>query len=102
MSLQRGNGQDRKRYIQNLTLVGLVGQVGCVTLIIILIALFFGLWLDSRFATRPVITLAMLIGSVPVSLGVMFWLARKAVARLKPDLPEKQTSHKEEEFGNDS
>lgn len=56
------------------------GEVGCLTLIIVLIAVFGGLWLDRTFGTRPVFTLILVLGSAPLSLVLTFYLARRAVS----------------------
>jgi len=71
----------------NLTLATVAGLVGCLTLVIILGALVGGLWLDSQFDTRPFLTLALMIGSVPVTLGAMFVVVRKATSKMKPPAP---------------
>ncbi len=76
--------KNRIRYAYNLTLAAVAGQVGCLTLVIIFIALFGGLWLDNRFQTRPTFTVLLLIGSVPVTLVLMFLVVRQATARIKP------------------
>jgi MFS-type transporter involved in bile tolerance (Atg22 family) len=74
---------DRKTYWMNLTLAGLAGQVGCLTLVIILGAVFLGLWLDAQFQTRPVLTIGLVVVSMPISLGMMFFVVRQAVTRIK-------------------
>ncbi|HEX9330523.1 MAG TPA: AtpZ/AtpI family protein, partial [Anaerolineales bacterium] len=56
------------RSILNSLLIVMIGQVGCLTLIIILAAVFGGLWLDKTFDTKPVFTLALLIAGVPISV----------------------------------
>jgi hypothetical protein len=38
-----------KQKLLNLTLVGIVSQVGCVTLVIIIAALLLGLYIDHQF-----------------------------------------------------
>jgi len=55
-----------------ITLAGVVGQVGCLTLAVIAVALIAGLWLDSQFDTKPVFVLALVLGSVPLTLFLMF------------------------------
>jgi hypothetical protein len=55
------------------------GEVGCLTLIIVLIAVFGGLWLDRTLGTRPVFTLILVLGSAPLSLVLTFYLARRAI-----------------------
>ncbi|HLF91343.1 MAG TPA: AtpZ/AtpI family protein [Anaerolineales bacterium] len=75
---------DRVQYAFNMTLAAVAGQVGCLTLVIIFASLFGGLWLDNQFATRPLFTVLLLIGSIPVTLVTMFWVVRKATAHIKP------------------
>lgn len=74
---------DQKQRNFNLAMAALVSQVGCLTLIIILAALFGGLYLDYRFGSRPWFTLGLLIGSIPVSLGVMLYVSRAAIRKIK-------------------
>jgi hypothetical protein len=64
-------------------LIVMIGQVGCLTLIIILASVFGGLWLDNLFGTKPVITLALLFAGIPVSVIVMLVVARRTLARLQ-------------------
>ena len=66
-----------------LALAGLLGQVGCVTLIVIFAALGIGLWLDSQFDTRPVFTLVLVLGSVPVTIYLMVRIVLTGMARLQ-------------------
>ena len=79
----------RGRNILNTLLIVMVGQVGCLTLIIILASVFGGLWLDKTFGTKPVFTLALLFAGIPVSVLVMLVVARRTLARLK-DQAEKE------------
>jgi len=60
----------------------MIGQVGCLTLVIILASVFGGLWLDNTFGTKPVFTLVLLLAGIPVSVFVMLFVARKTLARL--------------------
>lgn len=61
----------------------LIGQVGCLTLVIILASVFGGLWLDKIFDTKPVFTLVLLLAGIPVSVFAMLTVARRTLARLK-------------------
>jgi F0F1-type ATP synthase assembly protein I len=61
----------------------MIGQVGCLTLVIILASVFGGLWLDNTFGTKPVFTLALLFAGIPISVLVMLVVARRTLARLK-------------------
>ena len=75
--------EKKGRSILNTLLIVMIGQVGCLTLIIILASVFGGLWLDNMFGTKPVITLALLFAGIPVSVIVMLVVARRTLARLK-------------------
>jgi F0F1-type ATP synthase assembly protein I len=55
-----------------LTVAGVVGQVGCLTLAIIVVALFAGLWLDAQFDTKPLFALVFVLASVPLTIYLMF------------------------------
>lgn len=88
--------KNRAQKAFNLTLAAVAGQVGCLTLIIVLAALFGGLWLDSRFQTRPMFTVGLMIISVPITLGLMLWVVRAATSRLQESL-EKQKSEQLQE-----
>lgn len=63
-------------------------QVGCMTVVIVLLALGAGLWLDSRLGTKPWFTLGLVLASIPVSLYLAVRLALSAARRAYP--PEEQ------------
>ncbi len=84
MSQPEKQGKDRFQYAMNLTLASIAGQVGCLTLVIIFVALFAGLWLDRYLDTKPLFTIVLLIGSVPVTLFLMFRVVKAATNRIKP------------------
>ena len=83
----RGTPPEGRRARQktfNLILAGVVSQVGLVTVVIVLVALFGGLWLDNQFGTRPIITITLMVLSMPVTLGLMLFIVRRATAQIKP------------------
>jgi len=82
--------EQKGRGILNTLLIVMIGQVGCLTLIIILASVFGGLWLDEIFNTKPVFTLVLLFAGIPVSVLVMLVVARRTLARLK-DKAEKDS-----------
>lgn len=55
------------------------GEVGCLTLIIVLLAVFGGLWLDGLLGTKPIMTLILVLASAPLSLVLTFWVAKRAI-----------------------
>ncbi len=75
--------EQKGRGILNTLLIVMIGQVGCLTLVIILASVFGGLWLDNTFGTKPIFTLVLLFAGIPVSVFVMLTVARKTLARLK-------------------
>jgi len=72
--------QKSKQRVFILTLAAVSGQVGCLTLIIILLALFLGLWLDGVFYSRPIFTIILMIASIPISLFTMIFVVRRTTA----------------------
>jgi F0F1-type ATP synthase assembly protein I len=75
--------EQKGRGILNTLLVVMIGQVGCLTLVIILASVFGGLWLDKTFGTKPIFTLVLLFAGIPVSVLVMLTVSRRTLARLK-------------------
>jgi len=80
--------EHKGRSILNTLLIVMIGQVGCLTLVIILASVFGGLWLDKIFNTKPVFTLALLFAGIPISVLVMLFVARRTLARLKDQAEE--------------
>jgi hypothetical protein len=84
MSQPENQGTDKRQYAFNLTIIGIFGQVGFLTLFIILVALFGGLWLDKTFESKPLFTIILMVASVPVSLVLMYKVVTWATGRIKP------------------
>jgi len=78
--------EQKGRSILTNVLIVMIGQVGCLTLLIIMASVFGGLWLDKVFDTKPVITLALLFAGIPVSVIVMLSVARRTLSRLKDNV----------------
>lgn len=94
------HSRERAHYAFNTVLATVAGLVGCLTLVLIFLALFAGLWLDNQFDSRPLFTIVILLGSVPVTLIMMFWVVRKATSRLKPGT-NLETNRTEEAAGGE-
>jgi F0F1-type ATP synthase assembly protein I len=73
--------QDKQRLV-NMTVIALVGQVGCLTLLIVLGAVFLGMWIDSRMNSRPVGTIILVAVSVPLAIFVMLKVVRGTLRKL--------------------
>jgi len=78
--------------ISNLLIV-VIGQVGCLTLVVIMASVLGGLWLDKIFGTKPVITLVLLFAGIPLSVVLMLFASRNALAQWKEkyEAEEKET-----------
>lgn len=93
---QQISPQDKK----NMLLAALLGQIGVLTLAIVLAAAFGGLALDAKLGTKPWFTIGLLIASIPVSLLLMIWIARKTITKIKAT--NSATAEKEETIGKNT
>ena len=75
--------KDRAERALKMALVGVIGQVGCLTLLIISVALIAGLWLDNQFQTRPLFALVFVLASVPLTLYLMFRVVLSFAPRIQ-------------------
>jgi hypothetical protein len=75
-----------------MTPLAVGGQVGCVTLIIVFLALFGGLALDRALDSKPMFTIVFLLGSAPLALFLTFWIAMRAIKDLPNSMPSKPSS----------
>lgn len=66
-----------------LALASTVSQVGCVIVIIVIGALALGLLLDKLLGTKPVLTLVLVLGSIPISLFSVVRIALSAARRIQ-------------------
>lgn len=73
--------KDHRNIINTLVIV-LVGQ-GCLTLLVAVLSVWGGLWLDNTFHTKPVFTLVLLLAGMPVAVALMVYVMRRTLARLK-------------------
>jgi len=80
--------QNRVRYARNLVLAATAGQVGCTTVVLVLGALFLGLWLDSLLGVKGPFTIILLVASIPVSLYLVMRMALRAARAIQG--PEQQ------------
>ncbi len=92
---------DKQNNTRNMVIAALTGQVGVLTLLIVLTAVFGGLALDDRYGTKPWFTVGLLVASIPVSIITMVFLVRKAVSRVRTIKPEENPG-KEDGVGKNS
>lgn len=84
--------KSERQSILTTLLIVMVGQVGCLTLVIILASVFGGLWLDNTFGTKPLFTLILLFAGIPLSVLLMLTVARRTLARLKAGNESSETN----------
>ena len=82
--------KDQKQIAQTALMAGVVGQVGCATVIVIAVALGAGFLLDRVLETRPIFTIIFLIGSVPVTLYTIVRVTMTAVNRTQRRLDKQK------------
>jgi F0F1-type ATP synthase assembly protein I len=99
MSLNNAPGEQPKKNppVGNLALYSVGAQVGCATLVIILVGLFIGIGLDRLLNTKAVFTLLFTLGSAPLSIYVTYKLAMRAVKNISPQPAEGRQTGSEEE-----
>lgn len=85
-----------KRYTLNIALASLVSQVGCVTVIIVVGALLLGLWLDNTLGTKPILTIALLLVSIPISIFSLLRIALSTATRIQPSENEAAPENEKE------
>jgi len=77
----------------NATTAVVLGQVGFLTMLIILAAIGIGLFLDRRFETLPWITLILVLGSIPVSLYITVRTVKRALNRQAENPESDECTH---------
>jgi hypothetical protein len=98
-----GQGPRQEPASLSITLIGLISQSGCVTLVIIAVALIAGLSLDRQFDSKPLFTLLLMLGSVPVTLYLMVRILTSGLAKLQSGKGEAApSSDMEDEIGEES
>jgi F0F1-type ATP synthase assembly protein I len=76
-----------------------IAQIGLLTLGLVVIAIFGGLWLDRVFSTRPLFTVILILGSFPVSLYIIY---RVALGAMRGITPAAKTPRRQEEMHSDT
>lgn len=69
-------------------------QAGCVSVILIILALVAGILLDRALGTRYMFTIGLLLLSIPVSLGAMVYTVLRSTRAMQsqpaPQVPKKE------------
>ena len=70
-------------------------QAGCVSVILIILALVVGVLLDRALGTKYVFTVGLLLLSIPVSLGAMVYTVLRSTRSMQ-NQPAPQATKKED------
>ena len=82
--------QDNSKAIN--TILGVMAQVGVATLVVILVSVFGGMWLDKLFGTEPMFTIGLVLAGIPITIVVMYKIARKTVSSITKSKSERKTT----------
>ena len=70
-------------------------QAGCVSVILIILALVIGVLLDRALGTKYVFTVGLMLLSIPVSLGAMVYTVLRSTRAMRTQ-PTSQSTKKED------
>ena len=98
---QPGNNEHKplQSVSASMPVIALGGQIGCVTLVIVLLAAFGGIWLDNLLGTKPLLTILLILGAAPLSLFLTYLMSVRAIKKVTPQttIEEKTETLEEEE-----
>ena len=92
MEQKQSSNTGKRQSLFNVTTAVVLGQVGFLTLLIVLLAVGAGLSLDRVLSTRPLFTLILVLGSIPVSLVLTVKTVKRAIRREKQVLSDKEVN----------
>lgn len=79
-----------------------MAQIGGLTLGVVVLTLFGGLFLDRILGTRPLFTILLMLGGFPIALYVIYRVALNAVARIPPTARQSPRVKEERNSDNDA
>ena len=89
--------QDEFRAAVTMTVVWVAG----LTLIIIFVALFAGIFLDKFLNTKPIFTVVLTVASIPLTIFATFRVVKAATSRIQP-AKKKENPEEEPHRGEDN
>ena len=79
---------------RNLGITGITALTGCVSLVVIFVALLIGLTIDQMIGQQGLATICLLVLSIPVSLYLMIRMALYLVKQIPPPTPGPTTTRR--------
>jgi F0F1-type ATP synthase assembly protein I len=83
--------------VEKLAVYSVGGQVGCATIMVVLLGLFIGIGLDRLLGTKPVMVLLFVLGAGPLALVLSYFLAMRAVKEANQRRAEEANSQPAQE-----
>ncbi len=83
--MNENNHQSARDHAQQelmAAMAGVAGKVGGLTLVIILVSLALGMWLDKTFGTQPLFIILLVVASVPLTWYMIFRVINNARQRI--------------------
>jgi F0F1-type ATP synthase assembly protein I len=96
MSQPKPRNQDEFRSAVTMTVIWVAG----LTLVVIFVALFTGIFLDRLLHTSPILTILLTIASIPVTIYLTLRVVRAATSRIQPTV-KRESSEEEPQRGKD-
>lgn len=93
--------QNKEQINTSALLASVVGQVGCLIVFIVFLALGAGLLLDKLLGTTAIFTILLMVGSVPVALYLTVRMSLTAMSRAQIKLEEQKTEDTENTNSDD-
>ena len=84
MSQPERKNQDEFKSAVTMTVIWVAG----LTLAVIFVALFAGIFLDRLLHTTPILTILLTIASIPVTIYLTFRVVRTATGRIQPTVKQ--------------
>ncbi len=98
---QSGNNEHQplQSVSASMPVIALGGQIGCITLVLVLVGVFGGLWLDNLLGTKPLLTIILVLGAAPLSLFLTYKMAVRVIDKVNLPAPQdaKNETLKEDE-----
>ena len=97
MSQPDRQDQDQFRSAVTMTVIWVAG----LTLVVIFVALFAGIFLDRLLHTKPLLTILLTIASIPVTIYLTFQVVKAATSRIQPTVKKEPPEEEPQSGKND-
>ncbi len=78
------------QYSLYMMAAGVAGQVGCLVGMTAIGAVVLGLFLDNALGTKPLFIFVLLLGSIPLTIFMIFRYTKRKTRNLQASAPQKE------------